>query len=386
MSNPSFSTFELDVSQAVRARYSAAAQAAEPALCCAVVYDPERLRLIPAEVIERDYGCGDPTRHVRAGETVLDLGSGGGKACFLASQAVGPEGRVIGVDVNDEMLALARGANPEFARRLGYENVRFCRGQIQDLRLDRDRLDAWLAEHPVRSELDYRRLEAEIERLRRDEPLIPDGSVDVVVSNCVLNLVHPEDKAKVFAECFRVLKRGGRVVISDIVSDEEVPEALRLDPELWSGCISGAVQERAFLRAFEEVGFYGVTLLERQEKPWRTVQGIEFRSLTLAAYKGKDGPCWDHREALIYKGPWRRVEDDDGHIFERGAPTAVCRKTFRIMSSAPYAEQMIPVEPLTPVTEPRPFPCTGGALLRDPRETKGEDYTATVEGCEPGCC
>ena len=377
----------VEIEQAVHARYSAAAAAPEAALCCAVPYDPERLRLIPQAVIERDYGCGDPTRHVRAGETVLDLGSGGGKACFLAAQAVGPTGRVIGVDTNDEMLALARGAAPEFAERVGYDVVSFRRGRVQDLRLDRDRLAEWLERHPVRSGEGYAALEAEIERIRRDEPLVADDSVDVVVSNCVLNLVRPEDKPTVFTEIFRVLRRGGRAVISDIVSDEAVPAHLRADPTLWSGCISGALREDEFLAAFEAAGFHGITIQERQTQPWQTVDGIEFRSLTVAAWKGKQGPCWDHKQAVVYLGPWRQVEDDDGHVLVRGARTAVCEKTFRLLTSEPYANQISPVEPLVPVPseELLPFDCARPAL-RDPRETKGERYAETLAGCAPGCC
>src|SRR5262245_15409725 len=100
------STLNLD--EAVRERYSAAAHQSEPALCCSVSYDQRYLDVIPTEIIERDYGCGDPSRHVRRGEVVLDLGSGSGKICYIAAQVVGPSGRVIGVDCNDEMLALAR--------------------------------------------------------------------------------------------------------------------------------------------------------------------------------------------------------------------------------------------------------------------------------------
>lgn len=372
---------------AVIDRYSAAAAAAEPALCCAVAYDPARLELIPAEVVERDYGCGDPTRHLAAGEVVLDLGSGGGKACFLASLAVGPTGRVLGVDMNEEMLALARGAAPEFAARVGYANVSFHRGRIQDLRLDRDRLDGWLAAHPVGSASDFTRLEAELDRIRAEQPLIADDSVDVVVSNCVLNLVRPEDKPTVFAEVYRVLRRGGRAVISDIVCDEDVPAHLRADPTLWSGCISGAMREDAFLAAFEAAGFHGIQILERQAEPWQTVEGIEFRSLTVAAWKGKEGPCWDHRQAVIYRGPWRRVEDDDGHVLIRGQRMAVCEKTFKLLNTAPYAEQILPVEPRVPVSaaEARPFDCAHSAL-RSPQESKGEGYAETVAGCAPGCC
>src|SRR5438445_11838937 len=123
------------VESAVRERYAARAKSTEAELCCPADYQPEYLKVIPAEVVERDYGCGDPSRFVREGETVLDLGSGGGKVCFLASQVVGPVGRVIGVDMNDDMLALARRAAPEVARRVGFANVELRKGKIQDLAL-----------------------------------------------------------------------------------------------------------------------------------------------------------------------------------------------------------------------------------------------------------
>jgi len=126
--------------QAVLNRYRMAASQKEELLCCPVTYDPQYLKIIPQEVLDRDYGCGDPSQYVRKGETVLDLGSGGGKICFIASQVVGPSGRIIGVDMNDEMLALARRANSEVSKRLGYTNVEFRKGKIQDLRIDRDAL------------------------------------------------------------------------------------------------------------------------------------------------------------------------------------------------------------------------------------------------------
>lgn len=175
-------------------------------------------------------GCGDPTRYVRAGETVLDLGSGSGKACYIASQKVGPEGRVIGVDMNPEMLALSRKYLKEVGDRVGWHNVEFRRGRIQDLRTDLDRLDAWLRENPVRSADDLAAFEAFRAEQREREPLVASDSVDVVVSNCVLNLVAEEEKRQLFAEIFRVLKRGGRAVISDIVSDEPVPAHLKATP------------------------------------------------------------------------------------------------------------------------------------------------------------
>lgn len=383
-----FQTYDLE--EAVRETYSAAAQA--PAgLCCPASSDPALLAAVPAEIVERDYGCGDPTRHVRPGETVLDLGSGAGKAGYLLSQIVGPGGRVIGVDMNDEMLALSRRHLAAFAGRTGLSNLSFRKGRIQDLGLDLEALDAYLAANPVRSSADLARVEAETARLRAEAPLVPDQSVDVVVSDCVLNLVRPEDKSRLFREIHRVLRRGGRAVISDIVSDEEVPEPLQRDPELWAGCISGAMREDRFLEAFEQAGLYGATLLERPAKPWRTVDGIEFRSVTVVAYRGKEGPCWDRKQAVIYKGPFREVTDDDGHVLRRGVRVAVCDKTFGIYSRAPYAEHLSFVEPLDPVplAEARPFPCGASMLVRDPSETKGGDYKATTEpvnACDGGSC
>ena len=380
-------TFE----SAVRERYAAGASRTEDALCCPVSYDPRYLQAIPGEVLERDYGCGDPTRHLRSGEAVLDLGSGGGKACFIASQVVGPEGRVVGVDCNREMLALARRSLDAFADRVGYRNVEFRCGLIQDLALDLDALADRLADRPIVDQWGYLELRDLEDRLRRESPLIPDGSIDVVISNCVLNLVRPSDKPRLFDEAFRVLRRGGRAVISDIVADEDVPVDLRDDPELWSGCISGSLREDLFLKAFEEAGFHGIRILERQDAPWRTVRGIEFRSVTVEAFTGKHGPCLERNQALIYRGPFRRVEDDDGHAFPRGARIAVCDKTFRLLQTAPYDGQFTPVAPLAPVPldDAAPFDCRR-TVLRSPRETKGLDYDATTEAtgdcCGPESC
>ncbi|MEK6606579.1 MAG: methyltransferase domain-containing protein [Myxococcota bacterium] len=310
---------EVSIDRAVRERYSSAALAREVSLCCPTSYDSALLAAIPDEVLERDYGCGDPTAQLRSGEVVLDLGSGSGKHCFLASQVVGPGGRVIGVDMNEEMLALARRSAPEVARRVGHANVEFRRGRIQDLALDVDRLDSYLREHPVRSSDDLARLDAEKARLRREAPLIPSDSVDVVVSNCVLNLVRPEDKRRLFHEIDRVLRRGGRAVISDIVSDKDVPEHLQRDPELWSGCISGAFREDLFLKAFEQAGFYGIAILTRGDEPWRTVEGIEFRSVTVVAYKECGPfPC----DAAGLRGNPREAKGADGRVTTEEQPAA----------------------------------------------------------------
>ncbi len=371
---------------AVKGRYSLAAQAQEPELCCPVDYDPQYLEAIPAEVLERDYGCGDPSRHLKPGETVLDLGSGTGKICFIASQVVGPQGRVIGVDLTPEMLRVARDNAPRVAERIGHGNVEFLRGRIQDLSLDLDVLESALSERPVASADDFLALEELTDELRRTRPMVADDSVDVVVSNCVLNLVASAEKRRLFSEIHRVLRRGGRAVISDIVSDEEVSEEMQKDPELWSGCISGAFTEDGFLAAFEEAGFYGIRILERQSEPWRTVEGIEFRSVTVEAFKGKEGPCFERLQSVIYRGPFKQVLDDDDHLMERGKRYAVCDKTYQLYRQAPYREYFEFVEPRTeiPLEEAEPFDCSRTAE-RHPRETKGMDYDATTEATD-SCC
>ncbi|MCG8450355.1 MAG: methyltransferase domain-containing protein, partial [Pirellulales bacterium] len=369
----------LDVEQAVRERYGAAAQAAEPALCCPVDYDTKYLEIIPEEIIERDYGCGDPSKHLVEGDTVLDLGSGGGKICYIAAQVVGAAGKVIGVDRNDDMLALARKYQTPVADKLGYANVDFRKGSIQDLALNLESFEAYLAEHPVQSSSEWLRAEVHADTLRKSQPLVASDSVDVVVSNCVLNLVDKADRRQLFVEIFRVLKRGGRAVISDIVCDEPVPEYLQNDPNLWSGCISGAFVEDEFLQAFAAAGFYGIEILSRQEEAWATVEGIEFRSVTIRAYKGKEGACLDQKHAVIYNGPWSKVMDDDGHTLYRGKRMAVCGKTFEIYRREPYASHITPVPPNqpTPLDAAAEYDCHRNAV-RHARETKGQDYDVTL--------
>jgi arsenite methyltransferase len=374
------------VEEAVAGRYSAAGRERELALCCPVEYSRDFLSIMPEEILAKDYGCGDPTPYVREGETVVDLGSGAGKLCYIAAQAVGPEGKVIGVDCNREMLALARKYQPVVAGRLGFANVEFRYGLIQDLQLDLDLLATELQQHPVSDPADWLALRTLEDRLRRDHPLIPDASVDCVVSNCVLNLVRSQDRRQLFAEVFRVLRRGGRAAISDIVSDEDVPEHLQHDPTLWSGCLSGAFREDQFLHAFEEAGFHGIEIVTRQRDPWQTVEGIEFRSITVLAHKGKQGPCLDRNQAVIYRGPFTRVEDDDGHVYFRGERMAVCDKTFQLLQHEPYSGCFDAVEPREAVSleAASPFDCRRGNR-RDPRETKGERYDLTTDAPGP-CC
>lgn len=384
----------LDMESEVRRRYAEGANEVQPGLCCPTSYDPRYLAVLPNEIIEKDYGCGDPTVHVNEGEIVLDLGAGVGKACYILSQRVGSKGKVIGVDFNNAMLVLARKHMDAIAGKTGYYNVRFVRARIQDLALDLDAAQGWLNRNYVTQIEDFGAYDAECTRLRRECPAIPSDSVDVVVSNCVLNLVRAADKERMFGEIFRVVKVGGRAVISDIVCDEEPTERIKNDPELWSGCIAGAIREDRFVEMFIDAGFYGCEIIERKPEAWQTIDGIEFRSITVRAFKGKQGPCLERNQAVIYRGPWKSVTDDDGHTFHRGRRTAVCDKTYGLMtrSEGPYHRDLAPVPPRVevPLASAGPFDCTG-STLRPPRATKGMDYREdksfdAAGQCGPKCC
>jgi arsenite methyltransferase len=178
------------------------------------LYDEKQKAGIPAEALLASLGCGNPTAlaALKEGETVLDLGSGGGIDVLLSAKRVGPTGKAYGLDMTDEMLALAN----ENKRRAGAENVEFLKGEIEQIPL-------------------------------------PDASVDVIISNCVINL--SGDKRKVLKEAFRVLKPGGRFAVSDVVVRGEVPAAIKKNMELWIGCVAGALGEREFLDLLHEVGF-----------------------------------------------------------------------------------------------------------------------------------
>jgi SAM-dependent methyltransferase len=178
------------------------------------LYDTNDTEALPPEAVLASLGCGNPTAltTLHPGEIVLDLGSGGGIDVLLSAKRVGPTGKVYGLDMTDEMLALAR----ENQRKAGATNVEFLKGQIEAVPL-------------------------------------PDASVDVIISNCVINL--SVDKRQVLAEAFRVLKPGGRFAVSDVVVRGEVPAQVRRSMELWVGCIAGALEENEFLTLLRDVGF-----------------------------------------------------------------------------------------------------------------------------------
>lgn len=372
----------MSVEANVSERYAEGALAREEALCCPVDYDASLLKMLPQEIIDRDYGCGDPSRYVQEGDIVLDLGSGGGKICYMAAQLVGDKGRVIGVDMTDEMLALARSHQKAMAEKLGGDRVEFHKGHIQDLALSIDAVEEKLQQQPLANADDYQQFEAWKKQQSKSKPMVADDSVSLVISNCVLNLVDKDKRQQMISEIFRVLQPGGRVAISDIISDQHVPTSLQDDPTLWSGCISGAFEEKEFLQAFLDAGFVAVGYDKWDDQPWQVVENIEFRSVTLMATKPSKEHLYDAGQAVIYKGPFSRVVDDLGNIFTRGDRIAVSRRTFELIKSGPYAKDFIAIAPAVD-TNLGCF-CLPAGTIRSASETKGGQHSGT--GTSEACC
>jgi len=335
----------MNVNEAVLERYTEGAQARVEELCCPVDYDTNLLKILPQEIIDRDYGCGDPSRYVEQGDVVLDLGSGSGKICYMAAQLVGENGHIIGIDMNDEMLALARRYQDEMAEKLGGDRVDFRKGHIQDLALDVDAMQSRLTRHPVEDTNGLEELETWKLEQRLSAPLVTDGSVDLVISNCVLNLVNDNQKQQMVREIYRVLKPGGRIAISDIISDEPIPPSLKEDKTLWSGCISGAFQEQEMLAEFQQAGFRAICYDKWADEPWQVIKDIEFRSVTLTAIKPEEKESRDSGHTVIYKGPYALIRNDDGLEFPRGERIAVSENTFRLLMQAPCRDDFIAIEP-----------------------------------------
>jgi arsenite methyltransferase len=252
------------IKDVVKARYGAAALrvASGTAACCGSADscgtpDPITSNLygaetaeVPAEALAASLGCGNPTAlaELRPGEVVLDLGSGGGIDVLLSARRVGPEGKAYGLDMTDEMLALAR----ENQRKAGVTNADFLKGDIERVPL-------------------------------------PDGAVDVIISNCVINL--SPDKDAVLAEAFRVLKPGGRVAVSDVVVRGAVPAALRKSVELWIGCVAGALEESEYRAKLQKAGFEAIdvepTRIYGGEEAREALAGAGLDDAAIAAVEGK---------------------------------------------------------------------------------------------------
>jgi 7,8-dihydro-6-hydroxymethylpterin dimethyltransferase len=291
----------------VRDFYARAAETPEAELCCPAKYDETSVSHIPQDVLDRFYGCGSPMARggISEGEVVVDLGSGAGIDVFIAAKLVGPSGKAIGVDMTERMLAVARENQPRVAAALGYDAADFREGFLEAI--------------PVET-----------------------GSVDLVTSNCVINL--SPDKPRVFSEMWRVLKDHGRIVVSDIVSERQVPPRLRVNPRLWGECISGALTQEEFLAELERGGFYGLEILSRTF--WKEVEGEPFFSVTVRGWKfEKTSGCLFKGHRAVYLGPGKAFVDEEGHLFPRNEPYEICTDTAAKLARPPYAGAFAILEP-----------------------------------------
>lgn len=312
-------SFDVDTPRAeMREFYGAAADQPQADLCCPTKHDDSTIDHIPTDVLDRFYGCGSPmtSAGIAEGERVVDLGCGAGIDVFIAAKLVGPTGTAIGIDMTDRMLAVARENQPSVAAALGYDAVDFREGFLEEIPVD-------------------------------------TGSVDLVTSNCVVNL--SPDKPRVFEEMWRVLKDHGRIVISDIVSEQEMPPHLKTNVHLWGECLSGALTQAEFLARLERAGFYGLSVLSRTY--WKEVEGYPFFSVTVQGFKfeKKDGCVFEGHRA-VYLGPGKAFGDEEGHLFPRNEPYEVCTDTVAKLSRPPY-DRMFAI--LAPGEDAASYTCCG---------------------------
>ncbi|HBH82115.1 MAG TPA: ubiquinone biosynthesis methyltransferase UbiE [Nitrospira sp.] len=338
------------ITKTVSDRYARAAATGEQ-MCCPTSYDLADLKsFIPDEVLKISYGCGTPAglQTVRSGETVLDIGSGGGIDCFEASRLVGPSGHVIGIDMTDTMLEIARRNAPIVAANLGYasSNVEFRKGLA-------------------------------------DAMPVADNLIDLIISNCVINLA--PDKRKVFREMFRVTKPGGRFTISDIVSDQQVPQYLAHDAEKWGDCLSGALTLADYMAGIAAVGFLGIHLVKFS--PWRVIDGIHFFSVTLTGYKLPLAATTASVRYATLRGPFSGVTDERGTTYHRDIPRPITPDDALLLSAPPFVDHFLlttePVpldhnDPRWTAVLPANVPCTWQghyALLAGPfTEVEDDDH------------
>ena len=276
-SNCLLATAQTDSFISVKEYYSEAAHNTKEDILNPVCYPDNMLAHIPEELRFRGYGCGSPIADadLQPGQTVVDLGCGHGVECFIAARQVGKTGRVIGIDMLDPMLEKSRTGAKAVAARLGYNNLEFKKGYLENLPLE-------------------------------------DNSAERIVSNCVLNL--SSHKRKTFSEILRVLKPGGRLVVSDVVCEVEPDAAIRNDEILRGECIAGAMTHRDLIGILEESGFHGFRLIKRM--PYRDIREHRFFSITYEATK----PVTDGLVSVIYRGPLRAVQSAGGQILFAGMP------------------------------------------------------------------
>lgn len=293
--------------------------------CCTTEQMPEYIKSIVSEieddVLTKFYGCGSPIPLALHGATVLDLGCGTGRDVYIASKLVGPDGLVVGLDMTEEQLAVARDATVPQMRRFGFAraNVDFRHGFIEDLK----------------------------------QAGVQDNTVDVVISNCVINL--SPDKERVFREIFRVLKPGGEIYFADVFADRRIPEAVASNRVLYGECLGGALYAEDFRRLMAEVGFVdhrevsSVPISVDDTALAEVVGNVSFTSRTVRAFKlgSLEDRCEDYGQVAYYRGSIPHAPHafqlDDHHLFERDRPVLVCGNTAAMLEETRFAPHFLVV-------------------------------------------
>lgn len=287
--------------------------------CCAADSMPlhlrEILKEVHDEVKDKFYGCGSPIPHGLEGKTVLDLGSGTGRDCFLLSKLVGPKGRVIGIDMTDEQIAVAQKYVKYHTEKFGYSepNITFIKGYIEDL----------------------------------ESIGIKNSSIDLVTSNCVINL--SPNKERVFSEIFRVLKPGGELYFSDVFASRRIPKELAEDAVLLGECLGGAMYTEDFRRLLLKLNCQDYRLTSRSKIVLQNAEiekkagMIDFYSMTVRAFKLQlEDRCEDHGQVAIYQGGISNSQNafllDDHHLFEKGKAVPVCGNTASMLQNTRYSD------------------------------------------------
>ena len=298
------------------------------ACCCDAASVPihirEILKDIEGEVLDKYYGCGSPIPEAVEGCTVLDLGCGTGRDVYTFSKLVGANGEAIGIDMTDEQLAVANKYVKTQAERFGYakSNVKFIKGDIEDLQ----------------------------------SAGIADNSIDIITSNCVINLA--TNKEKVFAEIFRVLKPGGELYFSDVFSDRRVSPEISNDPVMYGECLGGTLYIEDFRRLLHNIGIptYSVVSIKpisiENLEIEKKAGDVTFSSVTIRAFKiaGLEDRCEDYGQIATYKGdiPFfpHKFDLDSGHSFIKNKPMLVCRNTSKILSESRFGKYFTVTEPI----------------------------------------
>jgi len=307
------------------------------------------------------------------GMNVVILGGKNHVLNYIAAQKTTPGGVVINCFSDPNHLKKSKAAFKELPEKQ-FSALQFVYTPNGDFKTRYSEVEKFFKKKSVDNIADYLQLENYISDLKSKNPLIDDNSVDIVAldgPNCDIT---NEGLWNLASDVYRILKQGGIFLFSLLISDEKALE-------------EGYLWENDMDRFVTDYKYHGFHWLGKSDLPHRVINGKEIRYYNFALFKGKEGPCVERDQAVMYNGPWREIKDDDGHTYPRGKRVAVCDKTFNVLLRPPYNGQFTYVHPYIdiPLEEARDFPCAGGILFRDPKETKGVADVGIVDQDQDDC-